>query len=100
VAAAAPGNGGDAAAQPPAAFDYLLGCHCDAASGELLLAAGSNSGAAAVFPVREPTGGEPAGFGPPAAWMSGSHTEVRLHLDLPSCWGVVHVCCCLKGMLT
>lgn len=61
---------------PPAAFDYLLSCRYDTAQDELLLAAGNNAGDVAVFPVREPSGGQPAGFGAPTAWFKGAHTEV------------------------
>lgn len=54
----------------------LLHCRYDAAQDELLLAAGNNAGDVAVSPVHEPSDGEPAGFGPPTAWLTGAHTEV------------------------
>ena len=33
--------------------DYLIGCHYDNISGQLLLVAGTNAGAAAFFPIAE-----------------------------------------------
>jgi hypothetical protein len=43
--------------------DYLIGCHYDAASGQLLLAAGSNDGTAALWPLRRRAASAGGGFG-------------------------------------
>lgn len=81
-AAAGRGDAPDSSgAGPPAAYDYLLSCAHNAGGGRLLLAAGDSGGGVAVFPVREPSGGEAAGFDPPVAWMGGAHTEVGQKLE-------------------
>lgn len=67
----------DTADGAPASYDYLLACHYDAAGGSLLLAAGSNSGGCALFPVRLPCSGSSAALQRPSACLTGRHTDVR-----------------------
>lgn len=88
AAAAAASCPAVAAAAPFAeGIDYLATCHWDAASQQLLLAAGSNTGAVGFFPVRE----ERPGAGPnsdgvipmqagvvqaPLVVLAGTHSDV------------------------
>jgi hypothetical protein len=67
---------------PPLQVDYLVTCHWDAASDQLLLVAGNNQGAAAFFPLQEAAarqGQLPAGTNPvcaPAVVLQGCHDSV------------------------
>jgi hypothetical protein len=62
--------------------DYLIGCHWDPASNQLLLMAGSSDGTAAFFPLMEeascsrqlPAGVNPVGA--PAVTLHGCHDSV------------------------
>lgn len=73
--------------------DYLMGCHWDPVSGQLLLVAGSNDGAVGFFPVAEATAltgaltGQPpaAALAPPPVVLRGGHDAV------------VRSCCCFGG---
>jgi hypothetical protein len=54
--------------------DYLIGCQYDAASGQLLLAAGCNDGTAALWPlVRRQQGGGGVDVGAPVLALRGGH---------------------------
>lgn len=80
-AAAAAAAGGGPSAQLFAQVDYLVGCHWDAASSQLLLMAGTAQGVAGFFPVREPQQGGPCAAGgsplaPPVVVLRGGHSTV------------------------
>jgi hypothetical protein len=84
AAAAAAAAGGGAAAAAFGEVDYLAGAHWDAASGRLLMVAGTNAGAVAFFPLDEAAAlsgalqGRPpvAAIGAPPVALAGGHDAV------------------------
>lgn len=87
AAAAAAASGSAAAAGALAQVDYLLGCHWDAASQQLLLVAGSIGGAVGFWPLREQqhrAGALPPGgsiLAPPAVVLAGCHRDIVRSVD-------------------
>ena len=84
AAAEAAARGGPALAGAFEEVGYLAGCHWDAASGALLLVAGTNEGAVGFFPVDEAAAlsgalaGRPlsAALAPPPVVLRGAHSDV------------------------
>ncbi|WIA21984.1 hypothetical protein OEZ85_004340 [Tetradesmus obliquus] len=84
---AAAAAGASSAAALFGEVDYLVGCHWDSSSGQLLLVAGTNGGAAAFFPIAEqqhragqiPPGGNL--LQQPAVVLNGCHRDVVRSVD-------------------
>ncbi|KAF6256824.1 WD40-repeat-containing domain protein [Scenedesmus sp. NREL 46B-D3] len=84
---AAAAAGASSAAALFGEVDYLIGCHWDSSSGQLLLVAGTISGAVAFFPIAEQqhrAGQLPPGSNllqPPAVVLNGCHRDIVRSID-------------------
>jgi uncharacterized membrane protein YgcG len=92
---------GGSAAQLFPQLDYLVGCHYDEGSGQLLLVAGTSEGTVGFFPVLEQqaaAGQLPQGAPlllPPAVCLHGGHSEVVRSVQVVQ--GGPHRLFCITG---